>query len=446
MGTISRRTFVQQVGLLAGATALHGAEFPADYDLEIATTKVEFSPKHSIRTTAYNGQVPGPLLRLREGKPVRIKVTNRSANPEIVHWHGLSLPSAMDGAMEEGSPMIAPGDSLVYEFSPRPAGFRWFHTHTFAGDDLNKGQYTGQHGLLYVEPANEQGAFDAEFFLALHDWRGQMLGSDDGSMNPSYDISTVNGKMLGFGPPLRVRPNQRIKLHLLNSSPTETHWLALPGHSFDVVALDGNPVAQSRTVSMLRLAPAERVTALVTMNNPGVWILGEVRKHVKEAGMGIVVEYAGSTGSPRWHQPETLRWDYAIFGGAEPQQKESVEEIPLVFTSKFKGHGAMEAWCINGKSYPSTDSPVLQAGRRYRLLLKNPSLDDHPIHLHRHIFELRSLPGTGATHGIMKDTVLVPSRSEVSVEFVANNPGQTLLHCHQQNHMDLGFMMVFHYA
>jgi len=285
MGTISRRTFMQQAGLLAGATALHAADAPVDYSLEIATTKVDLSSKRSIRTTAYNGQVPGPLLRLREGRPVRIKVTNRSTNPEIVHWHGLFLPSAIDGAMEEGSPMIAPGASLVYEFSPRPAGFRWFHTHTFAGGDFSKGQYTGQHGLLYVDPANEPGQFDAEFFLTLHDWQGQLLGSDDGSMNPSYDISTINGRTLGYGEPLQVRQKQRIKLQILNSSPTEIHWLSFAGHRFEVVALDGNPVPKPQLVSMLRLAPAERVTAFVTMDNPGVWILGEVRKHVQAAGM-----------------------------------------------------------------------------------------------------------------------------------------------------------------
>lgn len=446
MGTISRRTFVQQAGMLAGATALRAADAPVDYNLEIATTKVDLSAKRSIRTTAYNGQVPGPLLRLREGRPVRIKVTNRTANPEIVHWHGLFLPSAMDGAMEEGSPMIPPGGSLIYDISPRPSGFRWFHTHTFAGGDLNKGQYTGQHGLLYVDPANEPGQFDAEFFLTLHDWQGQLLGSDDGAMNPSYDISTINGRTLGYGDPLQVRQNQRIKLQILNSSPTEIHWLSFAGHRFEVVALDGNPVPKPQLVSMLRLAPAERVTAFVTMDNPGVWILGEVRKHVQAAGMGIVVAYAGANGKPVWRQPQTLSWDYTVFGAAEARQDEPAEEIPLVFTAKFKGHGAMEEWCINGKSYPDTDSPVLKTGQRYRLLLKNPSLDDHPIHLHRHVFELRSLSGSSATRGILKDTVLVPSRGEVAVEFVADNPGLTLLHCHQQNHMDLGFMMVFRYA
>ncbi len=120
--------------------------------------------------------------------------------------------------------------------------------------------------------------------------------------------------------------------------------------------------------------------------------------------------------------------------------------IPLVFESKFAGHGAMDHWTINGKSFPDTDSPVLTAGLRYRLAFINRSTNDHPVHLHRHSFELRSLPGHPETHGILKDTILVDARTQVEVEFTANDPGLTLFHCHQQNHMDAGFMMLFRYA
>jgi FtsP/CotA-like multicopper oxidase with cupredoxin domain len=120
--------------------------------------------------------------------------------------------------------------------------------------------------------------------------------------------------------------------------------------------------------------------------------------------------------------------------------------IPLVFESKFAGHGAMDHWTINGKSYPETESPVLTAGRRYRLSFINHSANDHPVHLHRHIFELRRFSGRPETHGIMKDTVLVDARTQLDVEFTANDPGPTLFHCHQQNHMDAGFMMLFRYA
>jgi FtsP/CotA-like multicopper oxidase with cupredoxin domain len=434
------------------------AQSEPDYRLTIAPCVLEASPRHVIKTIAYNNTIPGPLLRLREGRPVRIEVENRTGDPEIVHWHGLKIPPLPDGAMEEGSPMIPPGQRLVYEYTPQPTGFRWYHTHTSAGGDLKKAQYTGQHGFLLVEGAHNPGAYDREEFLALHDWRGQLLASDDGAMNPVYDVTTINGKMLGHGEPIRVKEGERLLMHVLNSSPTEVHWIALSGHEFEVIALDGNPVPKPTKVPMLRLSPAERVCAIVEMKNPGVWVMGEVRKHVQASGMGAVVEYAGATGAPKWDQPAGLVWNYEQFGtGAEQpaggeKASEETEEIPLVFESRFRGHGAMEQWTINGKSYPHVPQPVLREGRRYRLRLQNRSLDDHPIHMHRHTFELRELPGgkTGPavirTRGVMKDTVLVNAGADTVVELVADDPGNTLFHCHQQNHMDLGFMMLFRYA
>ena len=254
--------------------------------------------------------------------------------------------------------------------------------------------------------------------------------------------------MLGFGEPIRVKQGQRLLLHILNSSATDVHWIALAGHTFRVVALDGNPVASPQSVSMLSLAPAERVCVVVELNNPGVWILGEVRKHIQSAGMGIVVEYANATNKPTWIQPEELVWNYSQFAsaGQVPDSKEEPHRIDLVFDAKFHGHGAEEQWLINGKSYPDTDQPILTAGQRYRLVMKNNSMDAHPIHLHRHTFDLRRVNNSPELHGIMKDVVLAPPNLTTEIEFTANNPGLTLFHCHQQDHMDRGFMMVFRYA
>jgi FtsP/CotA-like multicopper oxidase with cupredoxin domain len=230
------------------------------------------------------------------------------------------------------------------------------------------------------------------------------------------------------------------------------HWIAFAGHRFQVIALDGNAVPKPLAVDQLRLAPAERISALVEMNSPGSWILGEVRKHVQAAGMGIVFEYEGAASSkPRWNQPDELLWNYHQFAVTSTQNTVATP-IPLTFTSKFRGHGSEEQWLINGKSYPQTEEPVLEHGKRYRLILKNDSMDDHPLHLHRHRFEVRSVaPAVGKQavsnlSGILKDVLLVPTRTTAEVEFIADNPGLTLFHCHQQNHMDRGFMMVFRYA
>jgi FtsP/CotA-like multicopper oxidase with cupredoxin domain len=450
-GLISRRRFGALSGLAASSALVPAPIWSAtapDVSLQIAPCTLEASPKHRIRTVAYNGQVPGPVLRMRQGQEQTVEIRNGSSDPEIVHWHGLFLPSEIDGAMEEGTLMIDPGASVRYSFKPDPPGFRWFHTHTFAGKDLTKAQFSGLHGFLMIESRDNPGSYDQEIFLALHDWSGHFEGGDDGYMNPVYDVSTINGKMLGFAEPLRVKQGERVLMHVLNSSPTEVHWLALAGHSFHVVALDGNEVPKPQTVPMLRLAPAERVSAVVETNNPGVWVLGEVRKHIQSAGMGTVIEYAGASGKPAWTQPESLIWNYRQF--AEPETTEEaggeVTRIELVFDSKFQGHGNEELWRINGKSYPHTDEPSLREGQRYRLVMKNQSMDDHPMHLHRHTFEVRRVDAGPEMRGLRKDVLLVPAKTTAEVEFLANNPGRTLFHCHQQDHMDRGFMMVFRYA
>jgi FtsP/CotA-like multicopper oxidase with cupredoxin domain len=446
---LTRRQFGRLSVMSAAAAIVRsgGAAATPDVTLEIAHYLLEASPKHKIQTIAYNGQVPGPLLRMKQGRELMVEIRNRSTDPEVVHWHGLSLPSGIDGAMEEGTPMIAPGANTRYSFTPGAAGFRWFHTHTFAGKNLRKGQYGGQHGFVMVDGGNEPGRFDREVFLNLHDWDGRDTSSDDGSMNPSYEVTTINGKMLGFGDPVRVKKGERVLMHILNSSPTEVHWVALAGHRFQVVALDGNTVPAPKVVEMLRLSPAERVSALVEMNAFGVWILGEVRKHVQASGMGIVVEYAGASGKPMWIQPEALVWNYQQFASSTvAQASPDVTRIELVFDSKFLGHGNEELWRINGRSYPHTAEPILKQGQRYRLVLKNASMDDHPMHLHRHLFEVRKVSGSPEMTGLIKDVLLVPSKTTAEIEFTADNPGRSLFHCHQQNHMDRGFMMVFRYA
>jgi FtsP/CotA-like multicopper oxidase with cupredoxin domain len=457
---ITRRNLLRLSGLAAMSSALPALAqnlAAPDYKLDIAPLTLDLSPRRRLKTIAYNGQVPGPLLRLKEDQPVTIEIANHTDRPEVVHWHGLFLPPDVDGSLEEGTPAIAPNSIARYTFTPRPAGFRWYHTHTMAMGDFTGAQYGGQHGFLMIEPRHNPARYDQEFFLALHDWGGHLLASDDGAMNPGYNVATINGKTMGSGEPLRVKQGQRILMHVLNSSPTEVHWMALAGHGLGVIALDGNRVPTERTVPMLRLAPGERVCAVVEMDNPGVWILGEVRKHVQAAGMAITVEYADRTGTPQWQQPADLVWNYEQFAAAqsaaEPTPTPTV--IPLVLESKFRGHGSMEAWTINGKSYPDTRAPPLKSAQRYRLQFINNSGDDHPLHLHRHSFELRSLglPLTGARpaargdiRGIIKDVVLVDSQTRAEVEFIADNPGATLFHCHQQNHMDLGFMMLFQYA
>lgn len=120
------------------------AQREADYSLRIATGLVELGPDHIVSTTLYNGQFPGPLLRFKEGQEVLVDIHNDTDTPELVHWHGQIIPSDVDGAAEEGTPFVPPHGMRGIAFVPKPAGFRFYHTHVVASSDLNRGTYTGQ--------------------------------------------------------------------------------------------------------------------------------------------------------------------------------------------------------------------------------------------------------------------------------------------------------------
>ncbi len=462
-----RSRFLRQASLAAASMALarHGSAWstspvsptsPAsppsptqsaapDYRIEIQEIEWELSPRKKIRTSAYDGQIPGRLLNLTEGKPVAIEIVNRLDHPEIVHWHGQWIPVEADGAMEEGSLMIPAGSSTRVAFTPRPAGLHWYHTHAMAERDLKRGLYSGQFGVLHVATPGDPGRYDQQQFIVLHDWEPFYSPSDDGSLMVMYGSGSINGRMLGYDRPIQVRQGQRVLFQILNASATEPHWLALPGHRFQVIALDGAPVAKQAQVEVLRLGPAERVSALVTMNTPGVWILGEAQEWFLKAGMGTVIEYAGHAGKPLGPKSVKLQWDYRAFGAAVPTRHTPDVILPLVFASRFRGHGALDEWRINGKSWPATDPIQLSQGLRHRLVFVNRSSDDHPVHLHRHNFELVSIRGNPIS-GVFKDVVIVEAGTTVEADLIAANPGNSLFHCHQQDHMDAGFMALFRYT
>ena len=161
-------------------------------------------------------------------------------------------------------------------------------------------------------------------------------------------------------------------------------------------------------------------------------------------GLGVVVEYAGRKGDPVWRDPAPSTWDYSVFAkaGETPPPDET-------FTVTFRdigpvGGAKFDSWTINNKSWPDTERLMVRQGRRYRLILRNGSGDQHPMHLHRHSFEIASI-GTKKMSGLRKDVVNVMPLETVAVDFVADNPGDTLLHCHQQLHMDYGFMQLIEY-
>lgn len=440
---MTRRDFlVTGTALAASATFAQEPDAATDlFKLRIAPVTLDLGRKHTVRTIAYNGQAPGPLFRWKEGQTVTVEVTNDTGESDLVHWHGFHIPPEVDGAMEEGTPMVGAHSSRRYSFAVTPAGTRWYHSHVAGGRGYQRGTYTGQFGVVIVEAAHEPGGYDLDVPIVLHEWEPSLVQDEI-----DYRIQSINGKVLGAGEPIRVKAGQKVLFRIVNASATATHRIALAGHGLNVVSLDGNAVATPRRVPVVELGPAERADCIVEMTSPGIWVMGETRDAQRLAGMGIVVEYAAAQGPPRWLRMPNHDWDYTEFGAPRSTQLQTppANQPDGVFPLQFKSVGE-HSWTINGKSWPDTDPVVLKSGGHYRLVFDNQSSMAHPVHLHRHTFEITKFAGKPAS-GVFKDVVVVPGWKEVEVDLLAQHPGPSLLHCHHQFHMDRGFMTLLKYS
>ena len=431
----------------------------ADYTLRIATGLVELAPDHIVSTTLYNGQFPGPLLRFKEGQQVVVDIHNDTDTPELVHWHGQMIPSDVDGASEEGTPFVPAHGMRRIAFVPKPSGFRFYHTHVVAGGDLNRGTYTGQAGPVYIEPKTNPGAYDREIFLVMKEFAPSFSRGGDMAMDvlagaPIKALQTDGeGRRRGSaGEDQGLRGRLRAVRH---QWPDARPWRAHPREagraravpraqcerdrnpqsrsarpsSSAIVALDGNPVPTQADVPVLWLGTAERISALVEMNHPGVWVMGDLADDDRRHGMGIVVEYAGQKGKPQWIKPKPFRWDYTQFGKANavPASPDETIEITIV-----KHNGALNGfnqWTLNGEAFSmETMKPMytVHEGRRYRLKFRNASDDIHPLHLHRHSFELTRIGGK-PTAGVIKDVVMLGGFQEAGIRLRRRQSGADAL-------------------
>jgi FtsP/CotA-like multicopper oxidase with cupredoxin domain len=413
--TIDRRRLLQAGGITALSAAFpklveaqSSGSTPAspqdatDHTIRIGNGLVELAPDRIISTTTYNGQFPGPLLRFKEGQQVVVDIHNDTDTPEQLHWHGQTVPVDVDGASEEGTPFIPARGMRRIAFTPGPAGLRFYHTHLTPGADLSGGQYGGQVGPVYIEPKHEPGRYDREVFLMLKEFQPALSRGGDMAMDflapatrvkaleeageramhastakgmphgfeVGYSLFSINGRMLGHGDPIRVKTGERVLFHVVNGSATEIRSLALPGHNFEVIALDGNPVPTSTQVPVLWLGTAERISAVVEMNHPGVWVMGDLADEDRARGMGIVIEYAGKTGKPTWTKPAPFKWDYTRFGKSGPDAPAPDEIIEMTFTKNNAANQGFNEWRVNDVAF-SMDKmePMfhLRQGKRYRL-------------------------------------------------------------------------------
>lgn len=484
----SRRIFLKMAGLTALSAAAAGCApsqpSPAAAattfrkpDVEVMLTaqetEWELAPGKVIKAWTYNGAVPGEVIRVREGDRVRVILKNELPEPTTIHWHGVDVPTKMDGVPDISQPAVQPGGTFVYEFEARPAGMRWYHTHFNSAQQ----QDLGLSAPFIIEPLTAGTPTDQEYTLLLDDWvttptpsnespedggmmdgggmmggmmggggmmrgmmRGMMGGSgmmeddssdgDDmmggmmsggmmqgmmGNDGPACDTFTINGKAFPATEPLTVKRGERVRLRLINASNMQTFTIRLAGHGLQVTHTDGNPLQTPVEVDVLPIAPAERYDVTFVADNPGKWPLVALDAAHVEGGLKTLVVYEGFESAAEAELPDAesrLRaWSYTLGQGVDvlPPETGLGQVHALTLSGGMMMNADPNEWTINGKVYPNTET--LEAGRDQlvQVRLFNMSMHAHPFHLHGQSFRVLSINGQGLAMPLIKDTVDVPA-------------------------------------
>jgi len=413
---------------------------------------------------SYNGAVPGPEIRVRQGDRLRVTVENQLAEETTVHWHGLRVPNAMDGVPHLTQRPIAPNETFVYEFDAPDAGTYWYHPHQRSFEQVGRGLY----GPLIVEE-REPVQVDRDVTWVLDDWRllpDAQISDDFGNfMDSSHNgrvgnTVTVNGRILESFP---VRAGERVRLRLINAANARIFGLEFQDHRPTVVALDGQPLepyelADGRVV----LGPAMRADLVIDMSgDPGARFTvadtfypgleyrlldlvysdePPLRPHSLDAPLRLATNT----------QPEpdlaTAERHEVSFGGG---MMGGMMNSGGMMGGMMRGMQHAGIWSINGVAatgHVMEPFLALQRGRSYVLAMHNDTAWHHPMHLHGHSFRVTSRNGTPTPHREWQDTVLMAPRERVEIAFVADNPGDWMFHCHILEHQAAGMMGVIRVA
>jgi manganese oxidase len=243
------------------------------FDITSSIVKWEVLPGVFEEAMAYNGMVPGPLLRVQEGDKVRVNYTNKLPEPSVVHFHGPRIPNAMDGVPDVTQPVVKPGETFPYEFTANPAGTYMYHSH----HNSVVQEPAGQHGLIIIDPkpgsaeAIRDAKFDRDVVQVLNEFNGYF---------------TINGKAFPATEPIEVKQGERVRIRLVNLGQA-LHPMHLHGYHFTVIGTDGRPVQgpplEKDTVT---LGPGERVDLEFLADHPGTWVFHcHILSHVANKGV-----------------------------------------------------------------------------------------------------------------------------------------------------------------
>ena len=484
---LTRRAFIA-----SSAAAAAGAMLPlshprparaaavAEVRLRAAPGRVRLVPEPHGETPAwcYNGQVPGPAIRVRQGDRLRIHVGNGLDEETTVHWHGLRVPNAMDGVPHLTQAPIKPGETFTYEFDAVDAGTFWYHPHQRSFEQVGRGLY----GPLVVEEA-EAPRVDRDLTWVLDDWRltGSAEISED--FGNGHDLShngrvgntvTINGRVPES---VAVRQGERIRLRLVNAANARIFGLDFQDHEPVVIALDGQPVApHAPQGNLIVLGPAMRADVILDITGKAGSRLSVIDRFYEGLEYRLV-DLAYTDAILRDRRPD---WPLALPANPlpEPDLTDAVRH-DVVFNGGMMGGMVMQEmggsmgndssggmmgnmmggmmnmmhsgkiWFINGvaaEGHVMDPMLVLRQGRSHVLAMTNATAWHHPIHLHGHSFRVIARDGAPTPHREWQDTVLMAPRERAEIAFVADNPGDWMFHCHILEHQAAGMTGVIRVA
>jgi FtsP/CotA-like multicopper oxidase with cupredoxin domain len=483
---LTRRAFIASSAAVAAGTILSvSRSWPAqaapvtEVRLRAAPDRVRLVPEPHGKTPAwcYNGQVPGPEIRVRQGDRLRIQVENGLDEETTVHWHGVRVANAMDGVPHLTQMPIRPGETFTYEFDAVDAGTFWYHPHQRSFEQVGRGLY----GPLIIEE-REPLRVDREVTWVLDDWRLTRSAEISDDFGNGHDMShngrvgntvTINGKVPDvFG----VQKGERIRLRLINGANARIFGLDFQDHEPIIIALDGQPVApHAPDGGLVVLGPAMRADVILDMTGKAGSRISVIDRFYEGLEYRLAdLAYADTVlrdQRPDWPMalpanplPEpdltdALRHDVVFNGGMmggmvmqEMGGSMGDGSSGGMMGNMMGGMGSMmtmmhsgKIWFINGvaaEGHIMDPMLTLRRGRSHVLSMTNATAWHHPIHFHGHSFRVIARNGTPTAHREWQDTVLMAPRERLEIAFVADNPGDWMFHCHILEHQAAGMMGV----
>ena len=435
------------LGVVANAVggALAGPEPRILKPVRTQARLTDAGPTHDVLTYGDPGAMP-PVLRMTRGKPFAARLVNGMDEPTTIHWHGVRVPNKMDGVPFMIQPYVYPGDHFDYAFTPPDAGTFWYHPHCNTLVQMGH----GLTGVIMVENPNDP-QFDAEVVLNLRDWR---LGGDGQFIAPFRARDAARGGTFGTvrtanwqaGPQYDAPAGGLVRLRLAITDVTRIYSLRMHGAEAAVIAIDGNPVAQRFPLGLLQLGPGQRLDLAVRMPDEEGAVVGLEDIRGTRPAMLATLRSVGSS----------LRRDLRDLPALEPNPVARVdtaaaEHIRLALSATAEqvaresvcGSIGYSFWAINKVPWsgdtPDPTAPLaeLKLGRSYVIDMENPTPRAHPIHLHGMSFTVLSSTA-GPVPPLVSDTYLIQPDEKVQLGFVADSPGDWLLHCHIIEHQKTG--------